>query len=35
MPGITWVAKFAEDFPFLDHHSTKKEKIGEEFFTNH
>jgi hypothetical protein len=26
MPGITWIGKFAEDFPFLDHHSTLKEK---------
>lgn len=34
MPGITWVGKFAEDFPFLDHHSTKKEK-NEDFFTSH
>jgi hypothetical protein len=35
MPGITWVGKFAEDFPFLDHHSTKKEKSEDKFFTNH
>lgn len=26
LPGITWVGKFAEEFPFLDHHSMKKEK---------
>jgi hypothetical protein len=26
MPGISWVGKFAEDFPFLDHHSNHKEK---------
>jgi hypothetical protein len=26
MPGITWIGKFGEDFPFLDHHSTLKEK---------
>ena len=26
MPGITWIGKFAEDYPFLDHHSTLKEK---------
>lgn len=26
MPGITWIGKFAEDYPFLDHHSTQKEK---------
>jgi len=35
MPGITWVGKFAEDFPFLDHHSTKKEKSEDKFTTNH
>ena len=26
LPGITWVGKFGEEFPFLDHHSMKKEK---------
>jgi len=26
LPGITWISKLGEDFPFLDHHSTSKEK---------
>lgn len=26
MPGLSWVGKFAEDFPFVDYHSTGKEK---------
>jgi hypothetical protein len=30
MPGMTWIGKFAEDFPMLDHHSTQKEKNKEE-----
>jgi len=28
MPGITWIGKFSEDYPFLDHHSTLKEKAS-------
>jgi hypothetical protein len=27
LPSITWIGKFAEDFPFLDHHSMNKEKL--------
>lgn len=34
LPGITWVGKFAEEFPFLDHHSMKKEKDQSSRFYN-
>lgn len=28
MPGISWIQKFAEDYPWVDHHSTQKEKYS-------
>ena len=32
IPGLTKIFKFAEDFPYLDHHSLNKEKEEYEIF---
>jgi hypothetical protein len=32
IPGLTKIFKFAEDFPYLDHHSLNKEKEEYESF---
>ena len=34
MPGITWISKMAEDFPFIDCHSMNKEQ-NKTFINNH
>ncbi len=32
IPGLTKIFKFAEDFPYLDHHSINKEKEDIEIY---
>jgi hypothetical protein len=34
MPGITWISKMAEDFPFIDCHSMNKEQ-NKNFINSH